>query len=173
MKKLCFTLIIMVFGATSLLFAQEKNSKTMIQERIAYMKDHVQLSSNEAQRFWVVYEQYLNEEMKVMDNYRRNLEKQGIKLGAPGTNKEIIAALSDKQISYLQDQKFELRKALLNLETTYYKKYKSILSPRHIQALYNVEYNYKKSMTDKKKEVKKETKKTESSTPVNSGKKIR
>ena len=36
MKKLCFTLIIMVFGATSLLFAQEKNSKTMIQERIAY-----------------------------------------------------------------------------------------------------------------------------------------
>jgi hypothetical protein len=103
-----------------------------------------------------------------LNSYRKNLEKQGIKLGSPGTNKEIIDKLTDKQLSYLQDQKFELRKTLLTLETTYYKKYKNILTPKHIQELYNLEYKYKREMTQKKKEAKKDT-----TGPVNTGKKKR
>ena len=157
----------LALGATTL-FAQEKNPKTRVQERIAYMKEHVTLTAKESQTFWKAYEEYLNAEMKVMDSYRKNLEKQGIKLGAPGTNKDIIAKLNDKQLSYLQDQKFELRKNLLNLETTYYKKFKAILSPRHLQDLYNAEYQYKKMLTTKKKEEPKEA-----TGPVNAGKKKR
>ena len=103
-----------------------------------------------------------------MNDYRKNLEKQGIKLGAPGTNKEIIENLTDKQLTYLQDQKFELRKTLLNLETTYYKKYKSILTPKHIHDLYNLEYKYKRGLTQKKKEANKDT-----TGPVTTGKKKR
>ena len=168
MKRLWITLIITVLGATGILFAQETNPKAMIQKRIAYMKEHVQLSGKETQNFWSVYEAFLNEEMKAMDNYRKNLAKQGIKLGAPGTNKEIIDKLTDKQLTYLQDQKFELRKTLLNIETTYHKKFKAILTPRHLQDLYNAEYKYKKEMTAKKKEEKKEV-----TGPVNAGKKKR
>ena len=168
MRKLWMTLILVVIGAASALFAQETNGKTMIQNRIAYMKEHVALTGAESQNFWKVYEEFLVAEMKVMDNYRKNLEKQGIKLGAPGTNKEVIDKLTDKQLSYLQDQKFEMRKNMLNLETTYYKKFKAILSPRHLQDLYNKEYEYKKYMTSKKKEVKKEE-----TGPVNAGKKKR
>lgn len=152
MKKLWFCLIIMALGATTALFAQEKSAKTRIQERIAYMKEHVQLSGRESQTFWTVYEEYLNKEMGAMDKYRKDLEKQGIKLGTPGTNKEVIAKLTDKQLTYLQDRKFELRKTLLDLEVSYYKKYKAILTPRHLQDLYNAEYTYKKEMTKKKRE---------------------
>lgn len=167
MKKIWITLIIIAV-ATSSLFAQEKNPKTMAQERLTYMKENLSLSGKENQGFWSVYEQYLNAELKAMDTYRKNLEKQGIKLGAPGTNKEIIEKLTDKQLTYLQDQKFELRKTLLDLETTYYKKYKTILTPRHLQDLYNLEYKYKREMTQKKKEAKKDT-----TGPVNAGKKKR
>jgi len=167
MKKVWITLIIVAL-ATSALFAQEKSPKTMVQDRLNYMKENLSLSSKESQSFWSVYEQYLNDEMKTMDAYRKNLEKQGIKLGAPGTNKEIIEKLTDKQLTYLQDQKFELRKNLLDLETTYYKKYKNILTPRHLQDLYNLEYKYKKVVTQKRKEAKKE-----SELPVNAGKKKR
>ena len=155
--------------ATTTLFAQEKTPKQMVQERLAYMKTNVTLSSTETQRFWQVYEEYLNAEMKVMSTYRKNLEKQGIKLGAPGTNKEIIEKLSDKQLTYLQDQKFEMRKNLLNLEMTYHKKFKALLTPQHLQDLYNKEYAFKKSLTNKKKEVKK----NEPTGPVNAGKKKR
>ena len=168
MKKLWITLTVMALCATTALYAQENNSKTMIQKRIEFMKLHVQLSGKETQNFWKVYEEYLNKELEAMETYRKNLEKQEIKLGAPGTNKEIIEKLSDKQIEYLQDQKFELRKTLLNLEATYYKKYKNILTPRHIQDLYNAEYQYKRALTAKKKEPSKEE-----NGSVNTGKKSR
>ncbi len=168
MKKLWITLIVLAISATSVLFAQEKNPKAMIQERIAYMKANVPLTGGETQNFWKVYEEYLNAEMKAMTAYHKNLEKQGIKLGASGTNKDIIASLSDKQLTYLQDQKFELRKTLLTLETTYHKKYKTILSPQHLQKLYDQEYAFKKKMTAKKKEVNKVA-----PGPVNGGKKKR
>ena len=167
MKKIWIIIAVVAMCATTALYAQENNPKAMIQKRIAYMKEHVELSGKESQNFWKVYEEYLNAEMRAMDAYRKNLEKQGIKLGAPGTNKEAIEKLNDKQLSYLQDQKFELRKTLLNLETTYYKKYKAILTPRHLQNLYNTEYQYKKHLTAKKKEGKKE----EESGPVNMCKK--
>ena len=160
---------ILALCATTALYAQENNSKTIIQKRIQYLKEHVQLSGKETQNFWKVYEEYLNAELKAMETYRKNLEKQEIVLGSPGSNKEIIEKLSDKQITYLQDQKFELRKNLLNLEITYYKKFKTILTPRHLQDLYNAEYQYKRLLTTKKKEAPKE----ESTGPVNTGKKKR
>ena len=169
MKKTWITLIVLAMCATTTLFAQERNPKQMVQDRIAYMKANVPMSGKETQNFWPVYEEFLKAEMKAMDSYRKNLEKQGIKLGAPGTDKEIIEKLDDKQLTYLQDQKFELRKNLLTIETNYHKKFKAILTPQHLQDLYNKEYTYKKQLTNKKKEAKK----SEPTGPVNAGKKKR
>lgn len=156
MKKLWILLLVAILSTASTLSAQESNPKTMIQTRLTYMQKNLTLSGQENQTFWKVYEEYLNAEMKTMTTYRKNLEKQGIKLGAPGTNKEIIEKLSDKQLTYLQDQKFEMRKNILNLEATYHKKFKTILKPHTLQKLYDLEYKYKKTMAEKKKEAKKE-----------------
>lgn len=155
MKKLWISLIILAVGATTTLFAQEKTSFNIMQERFAYMNKNLSLTEKE-NGFWKVYSQYLKDETAIMEAYRKNLEKQGIKLGAPGTNKDIIEKLNDKQLTYLQDQKFEMRKKISDLEIAYYKKYKAILTPRHIQQLYNLEYKYKKSLTNKKNGEKKE-----------------
>lgn len=170
MKKVLITLTVMALCAMTALYAQESNAKTMIQKRIDYMKERVQLSSKETQNFWKVYEEYLNAEMKAMETYHKNLEKQEIQLGASGTNKEVIEKLSDKQITYMQDQKFELRKNLLNLEITYYKKFKTILTPRHLQDLYNAEFQFKRQLTAKKKDA---VKRDDNAGPVNTGKKKR
>ena len=156
MKRLWILLLVAALFATNTLFAQEKSPKAMVQARLEYMKKNLTLNGQENQNFWKVYEEYLNAEMKTMDTYRKNLEKQGIKLGAPGTNKEIIEKLTDKQLTYLQEQKFEMRKNILSLEASYYKKYKAILKPHTIQKLYDLEYRYKKTMAEKRKEVKKE-----------------
>jgi len=156
MKRLWILLLVAILSTASTLSAQENSPKTMVQARLAYMQKNLTLSGQENQNFWKVYQEYLNAEMKTMDTYRKNLEKQGIKLGAPGTNKEIIEKLNDKQLTYLQDQKFEMRKNILNLEAAYYKKYKAILKPQTIQKLYDLEYKYKKMMAEKKKDAKKE-----------------
>ena len=157
MKKLWITLFFLAVGATTVLFAQEKTSFNLMQARFSYMKEHLTLSDKEGDAFWKAYSQYLKDETAIIDTYRKNLEKQGIKLGAPGTNKETIEKLNDKQLTYMHDQKFDMRKKILELENTYYKKYKAILTPRHIQQLYDLEYKYKKTLTSKKKETQKET----------------
>jgi len=164
-------MIIAVFCASSNLFAQEKSPKQKTLDRLTYMKEHLTVSEKTSANFWKSYEQYLKDEKAIMDNYRKNLEKQGIKLGAPGTNKEMIEKLSDKQLTYLQDQKFDLRKKLLDLEYSYYKKFKTMLTPQTLQKLYNLEYKYKKTMTTKKKDEMK--KKNEEVGTVNTGKKKR
>lgn len=156
MKRLWILLFVAALCTTNVLFAQEKSPKVMVQTRLEFMKKNLTLSGQENQTFWKVYEEYLAAEAKTMDTYRKNLEKQGIKLGAPGTNKEIIEKLTDKQLTYLQDQKFEMRKNMLNLETAYYKKFKAILKPHTIQRMYDLEYKFKKTMAEKKKEAKKE-----------------
>ena len=166
MKKLWITLLLVAIGATTL-FAQEKSPKAKIQDRLTYMKEHLTVNEKVSANFWKTYEQYLKDEMAIMDTYRKNLEKQGIKLDAPGTNKDIIEKLSDKQLSYLQDQKFELRKKMLDLEYSYYKKFKTMLPPQTLQKLYNTEYKYKKTLTTQKKDDKKKEE------PVNTGKKKR
>jgi len=155
MKRLWILLLVAAVCATNVLFAQEKNPKTMVQARLAYMQKNLTLSGQENLNFWKVYQEYLNAEMKTMEAYRKNLEKQGIKLGASGTNKDLIEKLSDKQLTYLQEQKFEMRKNMLNLEVTYYKKFKAILKPHTLQRMYDLEYKYKKTMAEKKQEPKK------------------
>ena len=148
-------MIIAVFCASSNLFAQEKTPKQKILDRLAYMKGHLTVDEQVSQTFWMTYKQYLTDEMAIIDNYRKNLEKQGINLGAPGTNKEMIEKLNDKQLTYLQEQKFDMRKKLLDLEYNYYKKFKSMVPPQTLQKLYNLEYKYKKTMTTQKKDDKK------------------
>lgn len=170
MKKIiALTLII----AASILFvqAQEKtDANKLIKERTEYLKANLKLNAAESKVFWSAYEQFLRSEVKYQEAYRTNLAKKGIKLNAPGQNKEVIAKLTDSQLTYLQDQKFELRKNMLNLETSFYKKIKGVLTPRHIQDFYNLDQKCKRCMVDKKKSCEKEV--TQPG-PINAGKKKR
>ena len=75
-------MIIAVFCTSGNLFAQEKGPKQKIMDRLTYMKEHLTVSEKASANFWKSYEQYLKDERAIMDNYRKNLEKQGIKLGA-------------------------------------------------------------------------------------------
>jgi hypothetical protein len=172
MKRLFFTICLVAVG---LFFAQAQtkvDTEKMRKERMENMRTNLKLTTQEGKTFWSAYDQFLRNEIKLHETFKQNLAKQGIRLNEPGKNKEIIAKLSDKQLTYLQDQKFQLRKDVLNLEASFYKKIKSILTPRHIQDFYNIEEKYKRAMVNKKK-VEAEKKAAVEPTSVNPGKKKR
>ena len=172
MKRLLSTICLLAicFGLTQ---AQTKvDSEKMIKERVENMRANLKLSSAEAKAFYPAYEQFLRNEIKCHETYKQNLAKKGIKLNAPGQNKEIIESLKDDQLSYLQDQKFELRKSILNMETSFYKKLKTMLTPRHIQNFYNIDDKYKRQIIAKRQSENSEKKAIDPSS-VNSGKKRR
>jgi len=151
MKRIFCTICLLAvcFGFA---YAQEKtDSEKMKKERIRNMQLNLKLTAQESKLFWSAYGQFLDNEIKYHEAYKKNLEKRGIKLKAPGKNKEVIEKLSDKDLAYLQDQKFELRKNMHNLELSFYKKLKSILTPRHIQDFYNIDEKFKREMVSKRK----------------------
>ena len=171
MKRIFCTICLLAvcFGFA---YAQEKTDAEKIKnERITNMQLNLKLTPQEAKVFWPVYKQFLSNEIKYHEAYKQNLEKRGIRLKEHGKNKEMIEKLSDKDLSYLQDQKFELRKNMLNLELSFYKKIKSVLTPRHIQEFYNIDEKFKRDMIAKRKG--EAEKKSTAPSQVNSGVKRR
>lgn len=146
-------LIISMLILTGFLFAnaQDKtDANKLIQDRISNMKSNLSLNSTESKTFWSAYEQYLRAEVKYHETYRSNLEKKGIKPCCPNCD-NTCTSLKDDQITYLYDQKFELKKNLYTLESNFYKKAKSILTPKHLQEFYKIDERYKRSFVKNKK----------------------
>ncbi len=151
MRRL-FCTICLLAVCLGLAQAQEKaDVEKMKKDRMDNMRLNLKLTSEEAKLFWPAYGQFLNSEIKCHETYKQNLSKHGINLKEPGKNKEVIEKLSDKNLTYLQDQKFELRKNLLNLELSFHKKLKTMLTPRHVQDFYQIDEKYKRSMVSKRK----------------------
>ncbi len=171
MKRLIAFVCLMTAVLCGLQAQVKEDPNKIVKERMDNMRSKLKLTSTTEQNgFWTAYEQYLRNEVKAFETYRNNLAKRGIKLNAPGQNKEVIAKLSDSQLTYLHDQKFELRKNLLNLESAFYKKIKGILTPRHVHDYLNIEETYKRELANKRKAAAVEEK---PATPVNAGKKRR
>jgi len=147
-----YILLFCLFMASVMVInAQSKpDPNQMIKDRTTYMRNHLKISDKESKAFWPAYEQYLRSEIKLHEAFRLRLANKNIKLNAPGQNKEVLSKLSDSQLTYLQDQKFQLKRDLLNLESTFYKKLKTILSPRHINDFYNIDEQFKRNLMNKK-----------------------
>lgn len=150
MKRTLIIATLLCFGIMAT-FAQEKTDQNkLIQNRISYMKGNLKLSAAESKAFWPAYEQYLRNEIKLHEAYRKNIEKKGIKANCPNCpncdENKSCEELTDDQIAYLFDQKFELRRSVLALETTFYKKAKSILTPKNLLDFYKKDEKFKRSL---------------------------
>ena len=168
MKRLLLAICLVSIGLTSLQAQDKPDTDKMIKERVANMRANLKLSSTESKTFWTAYEQFLNSEIKIHEQYRLNLEKKGIK-GCPGCPSS-CENLTDAQLTYMRDQRFELRRNILNLETTFYKKIKTILTPRHINDFYTIDEKFKRTKVSQKSCP---PKSSSSNAPVNAGKKKR
>jgi hypothetical protein len=97
--------------------------------RIAFITQKLDLTPDEAQKFWPVY----NEFQKKRDELHKS-RRQDIK-GA----KENIDSLSDKQVEALVDGEMAFRQKNLDLEKEYHSKFKSVLPIRKVAKLYRAE----------------------------------
>jgi lipopolysaccharide export LptBFGC system permease protein LptF len=144
MKKILLTLTLVLCGVW---IASAQNPTTdvekKIQNRVAFMKEHLKLNATEAKTFWAEYEKYLRSEINYHETFRKNLESKKIKYDP--RNKESIESVSSDQITYMMDQKMELKKNLSALEASFYKKIKTILTPRHLFDFYTYDEQFKRN----------------------------
>ena len=123
MRTIVFYILILFIGIPS--YAQKETSSRYSQEKlesakVAFVIKRLDLSLQQAEKFWPLYNQH-NEE-------RRKLMRQINEL-----SNAVNADIDDKQALELINRKFELKKEILDLENAFTKKIVEIISP--VQAI--------------------------------------
>jgi hypothetical protein len=101
--------------------------------RIAFITDHIGLTSAEAQDFWPVFNEYQGKK----DEIRKQLfdiEKQFTDQGED---------IDEEASARLLEQQIQLKKKDLDLDLEYHEKFKEVLSAKKIMKLYLSERHFK------------------------------
>ena len=127
MKKIIFvTLLLFSSGIAS--FAQNGAQEKLEAQRVAFITNRLNLTPQEAQNFWPIYNQYKAEERQLKKSLRR-----------PGK----LQNLSDKEVEDYLDATLDVEEKELALKRSYLNKVKAILPIKKIARLMNAERAFK------------------------------
>lgn len=101
--------------------------------RIAYITKELSLSTNEAQLFWPVYNQF-QEELKVIRKNRK-LDIMEAKIN--------FDSMTDVEIAKMIDGDFQFQQLELDLRKKYVEEYKKVLPVRKVAKLLRAEHTFK------------------------------
>ena len=134
MKKYSYIFVLLWFAFNSESQTNAKRDK-IDQLRVAFINSKVDLSNQETQQFWPLY----NELNDKLDNLKKTYRINFIK----NFNAEII---SDKEAEALLTAEFILKQKELDLNKEYYEKYKKILPIKKIALIKMAENDFKKEL---------------------------
>jgi len=139
MKARILSIIIVAVIASSGLLAQEtgrrggpdfEKYKAM---RVAFITEKLDLTTEEAQQFWPVYNEYQDKK----DEFRREngkIAKQFM---------ENIESIDEAGSAELLQKQMDLKKKEMELDMEYHEKFKKVLSAKKIMKLYLAEHHFK------------------------------
>lgn len=138
MKKIIFISIILL--STFNLYAQKQNRFERIKAlKTAYITDKVGLTSQEAEKFWPIYNKYEKELhlLKVVER-REILQKLKDEGG--------LETLSESDAKSLKNNILELRNEIFTKEQEKFKAIDKVLSAKKMIKLYGAEESFKKEL---------------------------
>lgn len=131
MKKILITGLLTSL-ALGLLQAQDDSGVDRIKSmRIAYISNLLQLTPDESQRFWPLYNQFESDQKKIRDKYRADRDP---------------ALLSDQEVEKFIQDGFEMEEQLLKSRRDFVQKLKPVLSVRKIALLTKAERNFNREI---------------------------
>ncbi|TAH42937.1 MAG: hypothetical protein EYC69_03680 [Bacteroidetes bacterium] len=140
MKKSLSAIIILLFASS--IFVQGQNKRPIRENveamKIGFLTDKLQLSPEEAQKFWPVYNQY-NEELDKLRASRRQHMKDA---------KENMEEMTDKEAEQFVDNELVLRQDELDIQKKYHPKFKAVLSAKKVAKLYRAEEDFKRKLLE-------------------------
>ena len=137
MKKLKTLFIIML--CPLFIFSQnisDEKRKKIESQKIAFITKALDLSSEEAQVFWPVYNDF-SDEMKTIRKKRREVFSKARK------NR---SSLTEKEIGIIIDERLKMEQESLDLKVKYNKEFQKVISNKQISALYHAEEEFKKEL---------------------------
>lgn len=110
--------------------------------KIAYITEHLELTPEEAEKFWPIYNEY---------EKKRNEVTKGI-FEHFNPDQEEPLELSDEDADKTIRRRFEEEQTLLDLKKEYYGKYKEVLPASRIFKLHQVENRFKRHLLERVRE---------------------
>ncbi len=124
-------------------FAQNKDEKfeKIKAQKVAYITQKVDLTPEEAQQFWPIYNEY---ESKMFALHKSRKEK--------GHQKPDIETMSDKELNQLFEDRFTEEEQRIKLKREYHQKFMAILPAKKVALLYEAEFSFRHELLDQLKE---------------------
>jgi Spy/CpxP family protein refolding chaperone len=156
MKTITFSRILLIsfIFLSAVSFAQQQNPKPRRDKeqreekrdniesmKIAFLTKKLNLTPEEAQQFWPVYNQY-TDKLQELRRKRRMENKEA---------KHNFEEMSDKEVEHAVDNEIVFRQKELDIQKEYHAKFKSVLPIKKVAKLYEAEEQFKKVLLDKLK----------------------
>lgn len=138
MKRTFIIAIMMLAAAAG--FAQGPPGPPPVDEekiealRIAFLTRYLDLSAEEAQKFWPVYNN-MQDELKVIQDKEKDLR-----------NGKKIDEMSDEELNKMINAHFENEQKLLDIKKKYAEEFKKVLSIKKVALLADAENEFKREM---------------------------
>ena len=129
-------LLLMMSFTINGMFAQGKARERIKTLKVAYITEQLNLSSEEAQNFWPVYNNH-EEKMSVI----RKSERENFK-----PNSTDLSSISNEQAKKIVSSLMSIRAKKLEEEQTYIKNLQGVISPVKIVRLIKAEESFKKRL---------------------------
>jgi hypothetical protein len=146
MKKILFFLSILILGLTLQSEAQTTNLEKLNNYKIGFFTKKLDLSSEEAEKFWPVYNDYQSQ--------RNIIQLEKLKINRNFNLNE--SSLSDKQLTEMGDKFVDYLVQESDLSVEFHKKLKEVLPPAKVIRYYQAEAQYKAQLLNELQNVKQE-----------------
>jgi len=142
-----FVILLILFFTTDS-FAQVKGEKKKFRDKmrqkievqkIAFITNKVDLTPEEAQSFWPLYNEY---EIK-----RKSIQKELV--DRPPPPPEIVSEMTDKEAEQIIQDRFLQAQGMLDLKIEFYEKIKDVISVKKILILFETEKEFKRILFEK------------------------
>jgi len=107
-------------------------------QRIAFITAELELTPDEAQAFWPVYNEYDKKRKEVQKKYRSH-----------GDERMRMEEMTDKEAMELADNQLVEAQKLLDLRKEYHARFKTILPAKKILKLYGTEREFQRHLIDR------------------------
>ncbi len=118
---------------------QQEKKDNIEAMKIAFLTTKLDLTPEEAQKFWPVYNQY-SDNLQDLRKKRREDEREA---------KKNFEDLTDKEIELAIDNDLAFRQKELDLQKEYNTKFKGVLPMKKVSRLYAAEEQFKRVLLDK------------------------
>ena len=120
----------------------EERKENIEAMKIAFLTRKLDLSPEEAKKFWPVYNGFTDETKKLRKNRRENVRDA----------REDFDKMNDKEVEKLIDGEIVFRQQELDVMKKYHGQFKEVLPMKKVALLYKAEEDFKKELLERIKE---------------------